>query len=136
MIFTHGLCINSDKLKQKSRISTLYISKLLHTGCSTKEAITLLPSTWNFKKKLLLQIHFGWSVANENKAIRIKTLYILEILYTGCSSKEAVLLLILWSTLCTYSIFKMSIVLILVVLFRFVTNDAKCIYKRHLFLKL
>ena len=40
--FTHVPWVNSSKSKYKTKISTLYILKLLHTGCSTKEVILLL----------------------------------------------------------------------------------------------
>ena len=39
MPFIHTLLVNSDKT---IRISTLYILNMLYTGCSTKEAISLL----------------------------------------------------------------------------------------------
>ena len=42
--FTHVPWVNSSKSKYKTKISTLYILKLLHTGCSTKEVILLLLS--------------------------------------------------------------------------------------------
>ena len=85
---------------KKTRIRTLYILKLLHTGCSTKEAIRLLPfqSTWNFKKSRLLQMHLGLIVVNWNQKTRIRTLSILKLLYTGCSTKDAISLLPSWST--------------------------------------
>ena len=58
---------------KKNRIRTLYVLKLLHTGCSTNEAITLLlwQSTWNFNNKKLFDIHHGWIVQNQNKTTRI-----------------------------------------------------------------
>ena len=88
------------------RIRTLFILKMLYTGYYTKEVITLLPSrsTWNFKKKWLLHMYFGLIMTKQNKKTRIRTLYILKMLYTGCSTKEVitlfpVLLLLSWITL-------------------------------------
>ena len=79
---------------KKTKIRTLYILKMLYTRCATEEAISLLParSTWNFKIKLLLYIRFRWILANQNKT-KLRTLYILKILYAECSTKEAVILL-------------------------------------------
>ena len=79
---------------KKTKIMTLYILKMLYTRCATEEAISLLParSTWNFKIKLLLYIRFRWILANQNKT-KLRTLYILKILYAECSTKEAVILL-------------------------------------------
>ena len=90
------------KIKIKTtRIRTLYILELLRTGCSTKKAIKLLPSrsTWNLKDSRLLQMHFGLIVANKNKKTSIRTLYILKMLHTRCSTKEAIKLLPSRSTL-------------------------------------
>ena len=66
---------------------TLCILKMLYTGCSMEEAATLLPSwsTWNFNSKWLLHMQFGLVVANQNQKTKIKTLYILKAVYTGCS---------------------------------------------------
>ena len=47
----------------------------------------------NFQKKLLLHMQLGWIASNQNKKSKIRTLYILEILYPGCSAKEAISLL-------------------------------------------
>ena len=44
LTFTHSLWISSGKSKQKTKIRTLYILKMLYAGCSTKDAISLLPS--------------------------------------------------------------------------------------------
>ena len=84
-----GIVANQNK---KTRIKTLYILKLLYTGCSTKKAMSLLllRSTENVKNKWLLQKHFGWVVVNQNRKNRIKRLYILKLLYTGCSTKEVI----------------------------------------------
>ena len=41
---TYALWINNDKSNKTTRISTTYLLKLLYTGCSTKEVITLLLS--------------------------------------------------------------------------------------------
>ena len=38
-------------------------------------------------------------MANQNEKIKIKTLYFLKMLYTGCFIKEAILLFISWSTI-------------------------------------
>ena len=56
---------------KKTKIMILYLLKILHTGCSTKEAITLLPSqsTWNFKRKWFSYIHFRWIAANQNNEL-------------------------------------------------------------------
>ena len=50
-------------------MKTLHILKMLYTVCFSKEAISLLlsQSMWSFKKNLLLHMHFGLIVANENK---------------------------------------------------------------------
>ena len=50
-------------------MKTLHILKMLYTGCFSKEVISLLlsQSMWSFKKTLLLHMHFGLIVANENK---------------------------------------------------------------------
>ena len=44
-----------------------------------EEEISLLlsPRTYNFKKSLLLHMHFGWTVVNQNTKTRIRALYIL-----------------------------------------------------------
>ena len=80
---------------QKTRIRILSILKLLCTGCSTKDAISLLPSwsTRNFENKCLFYAHFGSMLTNQKKTTRIRTLYILKLLHTGCSSKGAIRLL-------------------------------------------
>ena len=46
-----------QKKIKKTRIRALYIFKVLYTGCSTKEAISLL-------KAISLYKHFGWIVGN------------------------------------------------------------------------
>ena len=43
-------------------------------------------------------MQFGLGVANQNQKTKIKTLYILKMLHTGCSMKEAILLLLSRST--------------------------------------
>ena len=85
---------------KKNRIRTLYVLKLLYTGCSTNEAITLLlwQSTWNFEKSCLLQMPFGIIVGNQILKTRIKRQYILKLLHTGCSTKETIGMLPSWST--------------------------------------
>ena len=49
----------------------LNLLKILHTGCSKKEATTLIPSRsiWNFKRKWLSYMHFGLIVANQNNKL-------------------------------------------------------------------
>ena len=78
---------------KKTGITTLYNLKWLHTESSTKEAIKLLPlqSTWDLKKKLTFK--YALSV----KTCKLKqekwnqdTFYILKMLYTGCSTNEAI----------------------------------------------
>ena len=49
-------------------------------------------------KKLLLHKHFGQAVTNTNWKGRIRTLYILKMLYRGCSTEEAFSLLLPQST--------------------------------------
>ena len=73
---------------------------MLHKRCSTKEATKLLPSwsTSNFKKSWLLQMHIGLIVVNWNQKTRIRILSILKLLCTGCSTKDAISLVISWST--------------------------------------
>ena len=39
-------------------------------------------------------MHFGKIVPNQNKTNKIKTLHILEILHTGCSTKEVMTVLL------------------------------------------
>ena len=60
LAFADSLCINCSqfKKKKKTELRTLYILKLLHTGCSTKEAISLLLSwsTYHFENKSLWHI--------------------------------------------------------------------------------
>ena len=72
---------------------------MLHKGCSTKEVKKLLlsRSTWKFKKSQLLQMHFELIVANWNQKTRIEILSILKLLYTGCSTKEAISLFPSWT---------------------------------------
>ena len=43
--------------RKKTAIKILYILDLLHTSCSTKEAMKLLPwqNIWNLKKKMILR---------------------------------------------------------------------------------
>ena len=74
---------------------TLYISKLLHTGCSAKERITA-----SFTEHLkFLQMHFGLIVANQNKKkTKMKTLCIFKMLYAGYSMNEVIFLLYSQST--------------------------------------
>ena len=43
-------------------------------------------------------MEFGQLVSNENQQERFKTFSTLKIIYTGCSIKEAILLLFQWST--------------------------------------
>ena len=43
-----------------------------------------------FQEKLILHMEFGSILANQNKKTRMNTLYILKMLYTGCSTKEAI----------------------------------------------
>ena len=76
LTFPHALWINNDKLNKTTRIKTTYILKMLYTGCSTNEAISLLSSwiTQNFESKWLLHIHFGLIVANQNEKTRIRKL--------------------------------------------------------------
>ena len=49
------------------------------------------------RKKILFHIHFGSKMAKQNKA-RIRALKIFKMLYTGCSKKEAMSLLLSEST--------------------------------------
>ena len=44
LTFPHAFWINSDKSNKATRIRTTYILKMLYTGCSTNEAISLLLS--------------------------------------------------------------------------------------------
>ena len=37
-----------------------------------------------------MHTHSGWIMANQNLRSKIRTLYILKMLYTGCSTKEAI----------------------------------------------
>ena len=69
---------------------------MIYTGCSMKVAISLLlaPSTSNFKNKQLLQKQFAWIVVKENKKTRVRTLNIWKLLYTGCSTKEVISLVL------------------------------------------
>ena len=53
----------------------------------------------NFKKKWLLKKRFGLNVAKQNTKSNIRTLYNFRRLYTGCSVKEAILLLLSRDTL-------------------------------------
>ena len=59
--------------------------------CSTSQTTTLLlsRSTKNFENICLLQIHFGEMLTNQNKTTRFRTLYILKLLYIGCSTNKA-----------------------------------------------
>ena len=65
---------------------------MLYGSCSTKRAPRILKNKW------VLHILVGWIVANQNKSARIRTLSILKILYTGCSTKDAIKLLLLRNT--------------------------------------
>ena len=69
---------------------------MLYTGYSMKEAISmlLLWGTYYFNNKLLLHLKFGLTVANQNKKAKTRTLYILKMLYTWCSTEEAITLLL------------------------------------------
>ena len=80
---------------QKTKIRALYILKMLYTGCSTKEATSLLLSrnTQNIKKNWFLLMQFRLIVANQIKKTKFRTLYILRLRYTECSTKEAIKLL-------------------------------------------
>ena len=65
---------------------------MLYGSCSTKRAPRILKNKW------VLHILVGWIVANQNKSVRIRTLNILKTLYTGCSTKDAIKLLLLRNT--------------------------------------
>ena len=54
---------------RKTRIKKLYNLKLLYTGCSAKDPITLLlsRSTCNFKKKWLIYIFLRSKVAEQQQ---------------------------------------------------------------------
>ena len=43
LTFPHALWINNDKSNKTTRTRTTYILKMLYTGCSMKEAISLFP---------------------------------------------------------------------------------------------
>ena len=79
------------EIKKKKKLeSGHYTFRNCYAECSTEEAIILVLSwaTKNFRKNSLLQIHFGWIVANQNKKTRIRDLYVLILLYTRCSRKK------------------------------------------------
>ena len=65
-----------------------------------KEALSLLlcSSTYYFNNILLLHMQFRFIVANQNKKTKTGTLYILKTLYSGCSMKEVISLLLSRST--------------------------------------
>ena len=44
LTLTHAFWINNDKSNKTTRIRTTYLLKMLYTGCSMKEVITLLLS--------------------------------------------------------------------------------------------
>ena len=44
LTLTHALWINNDKSNKTTRIRTTYFLKMLYTGCSMEEVITLLLS--------------------------------------------------------------------------------------------
>ena len=90
LAFAYAVWINCSQLKLKNQNQDNVHFEIAATWCSRKETIKLLPSrgTWNFKNKLLLHIHFWWILGNQNKTTRIRTLYILKILYTGCSTSN------------------------------------------------
>ena len=44
LTLTHALWISDDKSNKTTRIRTTYLLKMLYTGCSMKEVITLLLS--------------------------------------------------------------------------------------------
>ena len=95
LLHMHFRLIVSNQ-NQKTTTRTLYILKMLYKECSTKEAIKLVPSrsTWNFQNKWLLHIYFRLIVSNQNQKTRIRTFYILKILYIECSTKDAISLLL------------------------------------------
>ena len=73
---------------------------MLYSGCSMKEAISLLLSrgTSFFNNKCLLHLQFGLIVANQNQNTKTRTLHILKRLYTWYSTEEAIASLPLWIT--------------------------------------
>ena len=83
---------------KNSSIRTLNISKLLYSRCSGKDEITLVlsRSTWNFKKSDFYIWLSLWVNSCKSKKNKNSTQF--EIVHTGCSTKEAISLLLLRST--------------------------------------
>ena len=85
----------------KTRIRTLYIWKFLYKACcSRRESISLFfpkaPKT--LRKNDCYTFTLGQTWSNTINEIKIRALYIFKLLYTGCSRKEAISLVLLGST--------------------------------------
>ena len=95
MTFTHSLWVNSDKSKEKQR----ELGDCTFWNCYIKGASQMEQYHSSFRgapktprKNEFYGFNFGETWQNNIIKTRIRTLYIL--LYTGCSSKEALLLLL------------------------------------------
>ena len=93
-----GFIVSNSKKKLKLGDDAIWNS--WHTGCSTNHAVKFLPSrtTWSFKINWFLHMHFRLTVEKSNKQKRIRKLYILKMLYTGCSTRGSISLFLSRST--------------------------------------
>ena len=92
--------MNCDKSKEKQLELGHYMFSncYIHGAPRTEQYHSSFPGAPKISRKIEFYIFTsGEARKNMNKTI-IRTLYILKMLYTGCSMKEAILLLLSWGT--------------------------------------
>ena len=88
-----GLIV-ANQNKKKTRIGTFHILRMLNTGCSTKEAISLLlpRSTYDLCKNDFCKSVLGktWHKKKKRKKgkSKIRTLYTFKVQNIGCTTKQ------------------------------------------------
>ena len=103
--FIHTLWVHSGKSKKKTNkqnsVRTLYILKILYRVLYERSNITTpFAERLKFQKKHdFYAFTFSQTWQNKINKISIRALYIFILLYTRCSTKGAVILLLSWSTL-------------------------------------
>ena len=69
----------------------MYFEKAVYRVLHERSNITAsFAERLEFQKKLTITNAFGLIVANQNKTTRIIALYLLKMLYRGCSTMEAI----------------------------------------------
>ena len=101
MIFTYAISVKSGKLKEKKQNqNTLQIEKVIYSVLHERSNNTASFAVHQKPEEKLTFADALWiNFRHINlKKTRIRTMYILKLLYAGCSSKEAIKLLPLRST--------------------------------------